>query len=106
MNCHSTLLTRSRREMANKKTFTGGICFPRLAHLMITLSVIGYGDADTERVFWTRRKIDTEARSQLGNNTLRALLLCKISMDELCYAFQPDSDLLKSAAWKYVKDHQ
>jgi len=37
-------------EMA-KKTFAGGMCFPHLAHLMTTLSVITHSNADSERVF-------------------------------------------------------
>ena len=78
-------------EMAKQKTFAGGMRFPHLAHLMTTLSVIAHSNADSERVFSMCRKIDTDARSQLGNDTLRALL----NMDEPCYAFQPDSDLLK-----------
>ncbi|KAK2187492.1 hypothetical protein NP493_163g01049 [Ridgeia piscesae] len=96
-------------EMAKQKTFAGGMRFPHLAHLMTTLSVIAHSNADSERVFSICRKIDTDARSQLGNDTLRALLSCKINMDEPYYAFHPDSDLLKSAksaTWNYVKDHQ
>ena len=96
-------------EMAKKKPFAGGVCFPHLAHVMTTLSVIAQSNVDSERVLSMCRKIDTEARTQLGNDTLRALLSCKINTDERCYAFQPDSDLLKSAkcaTWNYVKDHQ
>jgi len=60
-------------EMAKKK-FAGGMRFPNLAHLMTTLSVIADSNADSEHVFYICRKIDTDARSQLGNDTLHALL--------------------------------
>ena len=96
-------------EMGKKKTFAGGVRFPHLARVMTTMSVIAHSNADSERVFSMCRKIDTDARSQLGNDTLRALLSCKINTDEPCYEFRPDSDLLKSAksaTWNYVKDHQ
>ena len=72
-------------------------------------TVIAYSNVDSEWVFSMCRKIDTDTRSQLGNNNMHAILSCKISMDELCYAFQPDSNLLKSvksATWNYAKDHQ
>ncbi|KAI0221736.1 hypothetical protein LSAT2_026992 [Lamellibrachia satsuma] len=45
----------------------------------------------------------------LGNNTLHALLSCKIKTDDPRYSFVPEKDLLKSAkvvTWDYVKDHQ
>ena len=83
--------------------------FPLLARLMTTLSVITHSNAGNERVFSMCRKIDTDSRSQLGNNTLRALLSYKIKTDDPCYFFVPEKDLLKSAkvaTWDYVKDHQ
>ena len=61
------------------------------------------------RVFSMCLKIDTDSRSQLGNDTLHALLSCKINTDDPCYSFVPEKDLLKSAkvaTWDYVKDHQ
>ena len=61
------------------------------------------------RVFSTCRKIDTDSRSQLGNDTLLALLTCKINRDDPCYSFVPEKNLLKSATvatWDYVKVHQ
>jgi len=68
------------------------------------------------RIKWARnsvfsmvRKIDTDWRLQLGNDTLRALLSCKINTDDACYAFVPDKDLCKTAkvaTWNYVREHQ
>ena len=55
------------------------------------------------------RCIDTDARSQLGNDALRTMLSCKINTDEPCYSFAPDADLLKcakKATWDYVREHQ
>ena len=75
---------------------------------MTSLSVIAHSNADSE-LFSMCRKIDTDSRSQLGNDTLRALLSCKINRDEPCYSFVPDTDMLKGAkkaTWDYVRNHQ
>ena len=61
----------------------------------------------TRRHLWGQ--IDTDSRSQLGNDTLLALLSCKINTDDPCYAFVPDKDLCKTAkvaTWNYVREHQ
>ena len=97
-------------EMGRKKTFVGAVRFPLLTRVMTTLSVIAHSNnADSERVFSMVRKIDTDSRSQLGNDTLRALLSCKIDTDDPYYAFVPDKDLCKAAkvaTWNYVREHQ
>ena len=96
-------------EIGRKKTFVGAVRFPLLTRVMTTMSVIAHSNADSERVFSMVRKIDTESRSQLGNDTLRALLSCKINTDDPCYAFVPDKDLCKAAkvaTWEYVREHQ
>ena len=96
-------------EMGRKKTFVGAVRFPLLTRVMTTLSVIAHSNADSERVFSMVRKIDTDSRSQLGNDSLRALLSCKINTDDPCYAFVPDKDLCnaaKVATWNYVREHQ
>jgi len=96
-------------EMGRKKTFVWAVRFPLLTCVMTTLSVIADSNADSERVFSMVRKIDTDSRSQLGNDTLRALLSCKINTDDPCYAFVPDKDLFKAAklaTWNYVREHQ
>ncbi|KAK2154429.1 hypothetical protein LSH36_269g09031 [Paralvinella palmiformis] len=81
--------------MGRKKKFVGVVGFPLLTHVMTTLSVIAHSNADSERVFSMVRKIDTDSRSQLGSDTLRALLSCKINTDDPCYAFVSDKDLCK-----------
>ena len=73
-------------EMGRKKTFVGAVRFPLLTRVMTTLSVIAHRNTDCDRVFSMVRKIDTDSRSQLGNDTLRALLSCKINTDDPCYA--------------------
>jgi len=114
MNCRSTLLivvsTSSGQSWQRRiRTFYGAMRFPHLAHLVTTLSVIAHSNADSERMFSMCLKIDTDPRSQLCNQrtTICTLFLqCKINIDEPCYAFQVDSDLLKSsksATWNYVK---
>ena len=71
-------------EMGRKKTFVGAVRFPLLTRVMTKLSVIAHSNnADSERVFSMVRKVDTDSRSQLGNDTLRALLSCKINTDAM-----------------------
>ena len=96
-------------ELGRKKTFVGAVRFPLLTRAMTTLSVIAHSNADSERVFSMVRKINTDSRSQLSNDTLRVLLSCKINTDDPCYAFVPDKDLCnaaKVATWNYVREHQ
>ena len=95
--------------MGRKKTFVGAVRFPLLTRVMTALSVIAHNNTVSERVFSMVRKIDTDSRSQLGSDTLRALLSCKINTDDPCYAFVPDKDLCKAAkvaTWNYVREHQ
>ena len=47
--------------------------FQYLTHFMKTLSVIAHSNAGSERVFSVCRKIDTDAPSQLCNDTLHAV---------------------------------
>jgi len=81
-------------EMGRKKTFVfvEAVRFPLLTRVMTALSVIAHNNTVSERVFSMVRKIDTDSRSQLGNDTFRALLSCKINTDDHCYAFVPDKD--------------
>ena len=67
-------------------------------------------NADSKRVFSITmvKKIDTDSRFDLGQDTLCALLSCKINIEDNCYQFQPPAELLKStksATWDYVKAH-
>jgi len=96
-------------EMGRKKTFVVAVRFPLLTRVMTTLSVIAHSSADSKRLFSMVRKIDTDSRSQLGSDTLRAVLSCKINTDDSCYAFVLDEHLCKAAkvaTWKYVWEHQ
>ena len=80
--------------MTKKKTFASRMRFPQLAHTITTLYVIAHSNTDGKRVFSVCRKIDTDAWSQLSNNSLHVLLSRKINLNEPRYAFQPDIDLL------------
>ena len=101
-------------DVSKLKTFTGATCFPHLADLMTSLSVIAHSNADSERV------LSTPTHALSSETTLRALLSCKINRDEPCYSFVPDTDMLKGAkkatwdyvhnrlcpTWDYVHNHQ
>ena len=95
--------------MSALKTATGAIRFPLLSTVMTTLSALAHSNADSERVFSMCRKIHTEQRSELGNDTMKGLLSSKINTDNPCYKFKPTASLLKSAksvTWDYVREHQ
>ena len=90
-------------------TSTGSLRFPLLGKTMCTLSAIAHSNADSERVFSMCRKINTDQRGNLNNDTVCSLLACKINRDEECHEFKPSAELLKKSktvTWDYVRDHQ
>ena len=54
-------------------------------------------NADSERAFSVVKKIHTEFRSELANDTLCSLLCCKFNQNNECYDYEPHKDVLKSA---------
>jgi len=56
-----------------------------------TLLVLPNSNADIKRVFSLVKKIHTEFRYDLKNDTLCALLASKMNQDSACYEFVPSS---------------
>ena len=48
----------------------------------------------SERAFSIIKKIHTEFRSDLNNDTIYGLLSCKFNQNQCCYEYQPSRDLL------------
>ena len=95
-------------DMARGKTGTGQPCCGTLRVVVLPLLSLPNSNADSKRVFSMVKKIDTDSKSNLGQDTLCALLSCKINTEDNCYKFQPSVELLKSAksvTWDYVKAH-
>ena len=65
-----------------------------LAKLCLAIPV---ANADSERMFSILRKIATEARSELNNDTICALMCAKQNSLENCYSYNPSEKVLKDA---------
>ena len=95
-------------DMSRSKAGTGQPRFGTLCAVVLPLLSLPNSNADSERVFSMAKKIDTDSRSDLGQDTICALLSCKINTEDTCFQFQPSAELLKaakSATWDYVKSH-
>ena len=95
--------------MAQLKTGVGCLRFDYLCSVMLPLLCLPNSNADSERVFSMVKKIQTDCRSDLGQDTICGLPSCKLNNDTDCYNFRPSVELLKaakSATWYYVQAHQ
>ena len=54
-------------------------------------------NAEVERVFSLKKKIQTEFRCDLGSDTINSLICCKQNTDFTCVNFIPSDSLLKAA---------
>ena len=65
--------------------------FNVLAKLAKALLVLPNSNADCERAFSIVKKIHTEFRSELKNDTLCSLLSCKCNQNHHCYGYAPSA---------------
>ena len=65
-------------DMARGKTGTGQPRFGTLCAVVLPLLSLPNSNADSKRVFSMVKKIDTDSRSDLGQDTIYTLLSCKI----------------------------
>lgn len=68
-----------------------------LSKLAKSVLVLPNSNADCERAFSIIKKIYTEFRSELNNDTLCALLSCKFNQNGSCYEYEPSSNVLRTA---------
>ena len=52
-----------------------------------------------------KKTIDTDSRSDLGQDTICALISCKLNTEDSCFHFQPSDELLKSAKSATQQQH-
>ena len=93
-------------DMGKSKISTGSHRFATLCTVVLSLLSLPNSNADNERVFSMVKQIDTDNRSDLSQETICALLSCKLNTEDSCFYFQPSDELLKSAksaTWPYVK---
>jgi len=84
--------------MAEKKDlFTDKLQFGLLSKLAKACCVIPASNADPERIFSMLKKIQTDMRSELNNDTLCSLLCAKQNQNLLCYEYEPSDSVLRSA---------
>ena len=95
----STLPSLSTEEMGKLKKINGTPRFLLLTKLAKCLLSLPYSNADTERVFSMVRKITTEYCSEMEQNTLCALVACKLNDDSSCFELDTPKELLARAPW-------
>ena len=85
------------QQIAKMSTVSGAARFPNLTNLAKCVLVLPVANADTERIFSIVRKIVTDYRTQMEQNTLCALVSCKLNNDLKCYELETPKDLLSRA---------
>jgi hypothetical protein len=81
-----------------KELFSKQPRYPNLSKLPMGCVVLPNSNADSERIFSMLRKIQTERRSELANDTICSLICAKQNQNMECYEYCPDSEILKKAA--------
>ena len=71
--------------------------FSNFAALMKSLLCIPHSNASGERTFSMMRKMVTESRTSLHNDTVSALLICKLNSDRIAAGFKPSKVQLNAA---------
>lgn len=82
--------------------------FPVICKLVKALFAIPHGNADVERLFSSMNNVKTQLRNQLGENTVKSLLIIKLNRlkDQSCYEFTPSNTMLVAAKSATYKHHQ
>ena len=80
-----------------RKKIAGEQIFSNLAALMKSLLCIPHSNASSERTFSMVRKIITESRTSLHNDTVCAFLICQLNCDRIGAGFKPSKVLLYAA---------
>jgi hypothetical protein len=82
-----------------KELFSKQPRYPNLSKLALACVVLPNSNAvaDSERIFSMLKKIQTEHRSELVNDTICSLICAKQNKNMECYEYCPDSEVLKKA---------
>ena len=80
-----------------KKEALGKLSFQNVCKLMKAILCIPHSNAFSERTFSMVRKIVTENRTDIGNDTVCALSRCILNCDKRACEYKPTKDELKAA---------
>jgi hypothetical protein len=80
-----------------KELFSKQPRYPNLSKLALACLVLTNSNADSERIFSMLKKIQTDHRSELANDTICSLICAKQNQNMECYEYCPDSEVLKKA---------
>lgn len=80
--------------------------FGLLAKLALACCVIPVSNADPERIFSMLKKIQTDMRSDLNNDTICSLICSKQNQDVCCFEYKPSDEVLKAAKQAVVAYQQ
>ena len=81
----------------HKEPFTDKLSFRVLSKLAKASCVIPVSNADPERICSMLRKIQTDMRSGLDNDTIYCLICAKQNQDKACFEFNPSDSVLRAA---------
>ena len=81
----------------HKEPFTDKLSFRVLSKLAKACCVIPVSDADPERIVSMLKKIQTDMRSELNNDTICCLICAKQNQDKACFEFNPSDNVLRAA---------
>ena len=88
----------------------GATRFPTLASFAKALMCIPHSNASSERAFSVLKKIATDTRSELGHDTLCAIMALKFNEDSCCINPSVIDDQMlkkaKSATYVYTQAHK
>ena len=80
----------------HKEPFTDKLSF-RVLSKLAKACVIPVSNADPEIIFSMLKKIQTDVRSDLNNDTICCLICAKQNQDKACFEFNPSDSVLRAA---------
>lgn len=103
-NINRFWLDMSRMKLANDQPR-----FPKLCSILTAAMTIPNSNAECERVFSHLKKIQTNFRSELSNDTITSILATKLNNNKCCYESIPEKTTLKKAKLatkSYTNEHK
>ena len=85
------------QQVLHSKDAAGEDIYTELPRLIKTLLVLPYNQAPVERVFSVVNKIDAKFQPLLDNDSVYALLACKMNSNSECYNTKTPNELIRAA---------
>ena len=92
------------KDMSELKDAFGKHLFKNLCKVSFAALSIAHSNADSERCFSIMRKIQTDWRQRLSNDTMNSLLCAKFNIERDCCEYHPPSEIIKTAKSACSKD--